>query len=1336
MKKSLSLFLVLIMAFGIVSTGIAVPYAYAEDVQQTYTEGNFVYEIVAGNNNNYFIRILDYLDKESTDEIVIPETIGGYNVVYLAAESFKGCKCTSVSIPAKLTSVDPEAFAYDMPNIEKFTVDATNTRLSSDEMGILYKRNEHGGNMKDIVAYPKNAPHTSIEIAKTTRIIGAFAFADAKNLKTVNFANGSSLGTSYSIESYAFYNAKEIETLYIPRNLFSIGDYSFAGCSSLTSVYLPESINYGIGWDSFKDTPFINNPENYDEDGVLYLNRNLLATLPEADKSYYEIREDTGIIAAGAFQWDSLREVYLPSSIKYMEANPFAKCPNIEKFIIDPKSDYSTDEYGVLIDGKMAIAYPNGIYHTCYANVEIRSFANYAFYLSPIKNFYIGSVRNFEAIDRFSLGGEGVTDIYYYENAEEWEDCVTKKPSYDNRIAAQDVATIHLESSSDSEHQITVGTDMQAVCTCGYSAEFTPVNGNQTENGFVYHIVNGEAVIVSYLFKSSTDALVIPDTLGGYPVSEIDCNFAGCMFTSVHIPSTVTKIREGAFANALNVQVFTVAEGNEEFRAENGVLLNVTGYSIFAYPPSASSTEYIIPNKVVGIMPYAFCGTKYLKTVTMPAYNVYTVGVIYDYAFLDSSVENVYIEGKDFYYMSNGVFKNSQLKEINFSLDKVHLGENDAFSYKFGYDVFEGTPFLENAEYDEDGVFYHQNCLIATDKNIAKSNYDIKNGTTVVAGGAFRCSNLESVNIPASVKCIGISSFSNATALKAITVSDDNKYYCADDLGALYSKDKTLFVAYPAGREEVCYAVESGVTEISESAFNNVQFLECVNVPLSVATVGDFAFGRLGDKFISAIRYEGTQNDWEKISFSRHKTDLARSEAIARTYETYTGGIHTTTLRVTQPGCTSEGRNSYFCSCGFSCGYEIPRTGHNYSEYIYGNEVFNKEDIFYKYCLKCGTIVKADEIRIKLDNTELVLLEGAQAKLTATLKWDCYQYLNGDFTCDIVFESSNESVVTVNENGDVTALKAGTAVITAAISGTSIASECEVNVKADGYTVIWIVNGETELTTTVKAGEKIVAPEITAEEGYEFAGWLPEIPDVMPEEPLEFVAVLNKISKSENFDVSASYAPEAFDEEATLDVAEIQGDREPGGIYMVEGEYYEQVGLYNIKMLNRYSNVIQPNEGYTVTIRLALPEAYKNRTAFVIYHRFTGGGREQLSTEKGTVKVENGYLIFEVSSFSEFEVLAVTPQIKVTSLPRKTVYAYGEDIDLSGIILVYNDKNGNSNVVSNTSLLTVRGFDSTKTGKQTVTVSYGQYSDTFEVEVKLTFWQWILRIIFFGLIKF
>lgn len=93
-------------------------------------------------------------------------------------------------------------------------------------------------------------------------------------------------------------------------------------------------------------------------------------------------------------------------------------------------------------------------------------------------------------------------------------------------------------------------------------------------------------------------------------------------------------------------------------------------------------------------------------------------------------------------------------------------------------------------------------------------------------------------------------------------------------------------------------------------------------------------------------------------------------------------------------------------------------------------------------------------------------------------------------------------------------------------------------------------------------------------------------------------------------------------------------------------------------------------------------------------------------------------------------------QIKVISLPHKTVYTYGEDIDLSGIILVYNDKNGNSNVVSNTSLLTVRGFDSTKTGKQTVTVSYGQYSDTFDVEVKLTFWQWILRIIFFGLIKF
>ena len=70
MKKALSLFLALIMTFSIVVIGITeLPHSHAEEVAtQSLSENNFVYKISDGN-----AVIVDYTDKQSTEEIFIPE---------------------------------------------------------------------------------------------------------------------------------------------------------------------------------------------------------------------------------------------------------------------------------------------------------------------------------------------------------------------------------------------------------------------------------------------------------------------------------------------------------------------------------------------------------------------------------------------------------------------------------------------------------------------------------------------------------------------------------------------------------------------------------------------------------------------------------------------------------------------------------------------------------------------------------------------------------------------------------------------------------------------------------------------------------------------------------------------------------------------------------------------------------------------------------------------------------------------------------------------------------------------------------------------------------------
>lgn len=1611
MKKALSIILAFITVFASVAIGInGFPFSVADAAQQTYMEDNFFYKLSDGN-----AIITGYYKKNSTDEIIIPDTVDGYPVTQIAAEAFKGCMTTAITIPSSVKFIDAEAFAYDMPNIERYTVIENNDNYTSDEDGILYSSTAYGFNY--LFAYPKNAPSETLTL--DALMVGAYAFTDVRNLKTVNLIGSPIAARMYAVDNYSFYKAQSLETVNLSQNLTAIGDYAFADCPLLTTVNLNEPDVDWLGWDSFANTPFINNRDNYDEDGVLYIGNNLIATLPEADKTYYEIKSTTKSIAGGAFQWNSLKEVYIYSTVlQYMESNPFARCPNLEQFTLSSQLNFGTDEYGALYRGTALIAYPNGRYQTCYvvpSNIE--KISAYAFYQSPIKNIYIPSTVDL-GMGYLALGGDTVTDIHFAGDADKWESARHTKETYEKITAAENVANIHYNDYSTAKHQATLNNKKETVCTCGYTAEYTPADGSYTENDFVYDVVDGNAIIKAYLNKNSTGALVIPECFGVYPVTEIDCDFTGCMFTSVEIPESVIKIREGAFAYASNNKEFKVTGYNGVYDTVDGILVSVKDYAIFAYPANAPATEYNVPNSILIIMPYAFCGAKNLKTVNMPKNetgmsHIYTVSMIFDCAFMNSSVETVNIEGDDFFWMGNAAFKNSQLKEINFSFSRTHIGESDYyFPYTFGHEVFEGTPFLENAVYDEDGVFYHNNILISTTSGEGKNTYEIKEGTTAVAGGAFRWSDLVNVNIPASVRCVGGSAFSNAKALQAFSVNTSNEFYSTDGFGILYNKNKTKLVACPPAFDMVCYCVPRGVTEIGDFAFNNVHPLSCVYIPLSVTKIGEFSFGMGGFEYISDIRYEGTRDDWEAIEVSEGNTGWINCESsVKKTHETYEDKKHYTNVYLTQdPTCTEEGYYHFQCgTCLYVKRFPIPATGHQpEAEYkvtveptcsksgkqtlscsvcqkvldtqkisklehekelveyleptceldggsLYkckrcDDEIFEKEvdalghissgetviieatctkdggkyylcercgepildeclefypekghiegewkrtqeptcsqkqidTLFcaecnqaiakktggygthnyrssvitqtctykstYYYCLSCGDNyyedVSAFGDTILGENTfglghivEEIVVEGtctekgksykqctvcgetvgevtesdsfghswseettkeATCSQEGTITKTCtvcgkteevaipkiahtfgsWEYESGNtFTgkcavCNesfeslevkltfeqnsvslynktskilsvsvtdnisdnIVFTSSNSNIVAVYSNGKITAKAPGRAVITARIAGTEITAKCTVTVTARSFSIEWNVDGDIIDYSLIKEGDPIEAPEAPEIPGMVFLGWSPAVPETMPAENLVFTAVYNVISQSSEYDVSATYSPDAFSEPVSIEVKTVEGEREPGGIYMVDGQSYNQVGLYNIKAVNESSEIIQPNEGHKVTIRLAIPEAYKNRTSFVIYHRFDDGTREQLSTAKGTLRIEDGYLVFEVSNFSEFEIFVLSSSIKITNLPSKTVYSYGEEIDLSGITVIYTSADGSKKVLTKTNYLTVNGYDSTKVGKQTVTVRYGNYTDTFEVEVKFSFWQWILKILSLGFI--
>ena len=93
--------------------------------------------------------------------------------------------------------------------------------------------------------------------------------------------------------------------------------------------------------------------------------------------------------------------------------------------------------------------------------------------------------------------------------------------------------------------------------------------------------------------------------------------FASCTaLTAVNLPATLTTISVNPFAGCINLATITVASGNPNYSAQNGMLLNKTGTTLIAYP---GATGAVTLNTVSSIGSSAFQGCTSLTTVSLPA---------------------------------------------------------------------------------------------------------------------------------------------------------------------------------------------------------------------------------------------------------------------------------------------------------------------------------------------------------------------------------------------------------------------------------------------------------------------------------------------------------------------------------------------------------------------------------------------------------------------------------------------------------------------------------------------------------------------------------------------
>ncbi|HEV2331420.1 MAG TPA: leucine-rich repeat domain-containing protein, partial [Verrucomicrobiae bacterium] len=181
---------------------------------------------------------------------------------------------------------------------------------------------------------------------------------------------------------------------------------------------------------------------------------------------------------------------------------------------------------------------------------------------------------------------------------------------------------------------------------------------------FAFTINNGGVTVTGY--NGSSSSVIIPGTLGGYPVTSIgDFAFSGNSgmtgvsipnsvtnigafafeasgLTSVTIPASVIGIGQEAFVSCGNLTNISVSARNSAFCSINGVLFDNAQVTLIAYPAGLPADNYIIPAGVTTISDYAFYYGLGVGNVTIPK----SVSSIGDDAFANCfTLSGVYFGG-------------------------------------------------------------------------------------------------------------------------------------------------------------------------------------------------------------------------------------------------------------------------------------------------------------------------------------------------------------------------------------------------------------------------------------------------------------------------------------------------------------------------------------------------------------------------------------------------------------------------------------------------------------------------------------------------------------------
>ena len=317
-------------------------YSY-DSYSNEYTGSVVIPEAVTYSGATYSVTSIgDYAFYKCNDltSVAIPNS-----VISIGGRAFFSCKgLTSVAVPNSVISIGTHAFLGCSDGLEVYITDLSAwCRI----------------NMENNTSNPLN--NASKLVLNGSEVIDLVIPSDITEIKDYTFSGCSSLtsvtiGNSVTTIGYfAFSSCSGLTSVTIGNSVTTIGDAAFWYCFSLTDITIGNSVT-SIEPMAFADTPWYNNQP----DGVVYINNILYSykgIMPESTS--IDIKDGTVSITRSAFYGcTGLTSVTIPNSVSTIGSQAFYNCSNLASLSGGENlSSISNDAFwgcNKLIDGSVA----------------------------------------------------------------------------------------------------------------------------------------------------------------------------------------------------------------------------------------------------------------------------------------------------------------------------------------------------------------------------------------------------------------------------------------------------------------------------------------------------------------------------------------------------------------------------------------------------------------------------------------------------------------------------------------------------------------------------------------------------------------------------------------------------------------------------------------------------------------------------------------------------------------------------------------------------------------------------------------------------------------------